>query len=243
MWLWNRAVTGRRLPVAWQAPAFSLAVWRPWRSIGVGAALAVTFMIVAAPSESAANIVELYGVVALALAMTAGAVGGDRRVDRHCFLFQNPGSFSGHYARTLALGYLAMMVVVAVVWLATGVAGHGLTLSWLAGTSVFATSVYAFGCLATAVWRRGDGALVVAWTLAPVALAVALEGPAHESLRVALEWPFVPLNAAFALQRSLAGGDWSGWHSRWAAQLVTFPATCVALTTMRLRALDRVGFR
>lgn len=240
-WRW---LIGRGwLPASWVTPAFAAAAWMPWVSMTIGIVAAVALVSLLPARSAGADAVEMYGPIALAIAVASVSVGADRKVERHGLLFQNPGSYSGHYLRGYAIGLAIIVVATAAVWTASQVGRGSLPVGWLVGALGFCVCTYAFACLAGAFLSRGNAALTIVWVAVPVLTAITFRDPAQDSLRKAIEAWFVPLNAIATLQGAIDTRAWTSWNWRLGAQLAGFPLACFALCVMRLRALDRAGFR
>lgn len=243
--LWSWLTAAGRIPAAWRGSCFALLFWRPWGAIAIGAFLAVLATVVSGGSGTVTSSFELYGTLALGIAMTSGTVGRECGTDRHLLLFQRPGSWAGHYQRLWSLAYGCMLVVITLSWsLAAALVAddRNLGVHVLVGSLLFASMAFAVGALATAFVRTGESAIVVLWAILPIIVTViGSRYVLDPAATAALELPFIPFNAVFELQRALGSGNWAGWHARWGVQLIAFPLVCIALAVVRLRALGRRG--
>lgn len=232
------------LPDSWRGPCFSFLVWRPWTAIGIGVATLLALALGGGGTRIVAASAELYGVVALVVALVAGSVGRDRASARHFVVFQNPGSEVGHYLRLWLLGYCVLIVLVIAVAITFAMQPESEVRgpAFVVGALLFATMVFSAAVLATSLVKAGDAALVLLWTFAPIMLAViAQRNGLGANVASMLEAPFVPFNAVFSLQSALSTGDWSSWRDIWTIQLFAFPVTTVGLAILRLRSLERRG--
>lgn len=234
------------MPARWRGPAFGFLTSRPWPFIGV---LVVGAMAAGClPFDTSGKMISdafLFVGLALPLALTTGAIGGDRTPARWALLFQRSGTVSAHYARTTAIAVLVLAACLLPGWLT--LVGGGIwrgaslqvLLGFVLGSLIWALEVLAAGTLWTVVVRRRDAELTVLYLFLTFVQGVIVE-LAHlpHAGAVALESVLMPLNGSITLWQNL-GGAQNPFEPRWAIQMIGFPVAVAVITAVRLRQLGR----
>lgn len=211
----------RRLDRSWQAPGvqvlFASQVPGLIAVTGLMAALGVYVMF--RRPESIGNVALALGII-VSLALTRGAVGGDRRASRWAVLFQLPVTPMRFYFRTLAIRLVFATTLIAIASLVWGLAlpftalppralFASVATTWV-GTIVLVVLGFSLACV---VRVREQSALLLLIVVSLLQKAL-LRGWGLDVIpfaEVVLLYTLFPVDPLFDLLRVLAfGGQWNG---------------------------------
>lgn len=211
----------RRLDPSWRAPGVQVLFASQVPGLIAGTALLTVlgiYVMIRRP-ESIANVAFVLGII-VSLALTRGAVGGDRRASRWAVLFQLPVTPMRFYLRTLAIRLVfatALIAAASLVWglvlpfaeLRPRALFASVAVTWV-GTMVLVVLGFSLACL---VRVREQSALLLMLVVS-VLQKVILHGWGLDVLPFAeavLLYTLVPVDPLFELLRVLAfGGPWNG---------------------------------
>jgi len=213
--------TVRRLDPSWRAPGVQVlfASQVPGLIVVTGLMAALGVYVMFRRHESIGNVALALGII-VSLAMTRGAVGGDRRASRWAVLFQLPVTPMRFYFRTLAIRLVFATTLIAAASLVWGLAipftelppralFASVATTWV-GTMVLVVLGFSLACV---VRVREQSALLLMLVVS-VLQKVILHGWGLDVIpfaEVVLLYTLIPVDPLFELLRVLAfGGQWNG---------------------------------
>jgi hypothetical protein len=238
----------RRLDRTWRAPGVQVlfASQVPGLIVVTGLMAALGVYVMFRRSESIGNVALVLGII-VSLALTRGAVGGDRRASRWAVLFQLPVTPLRFYFRTLAIRLVFATILIAAASLVWGLALPFTELQpralfasvvvTLVGTIVLVILGFSLACLirvreqsalllllVVSVFQK---ALLHAWGLDVIPFA-----------EVMLLYTLFPVDPVFDLLRVLAvGGSWNAAAA--VGQIGLTLAFWLAIAVWHLRHFER----
>ncbi len=210
----------RRLERSWRAPGVQVlfASQVPGLIVVTGLMAALGVYVMFRRGESIGNVALVLGII-ISLALTRGAVGGDRRASRWAVLFQMPVAPLRFYFRTLAIRLVFATTLVAAVSLVWGLAlpftelpPRALFASvvvTLLGTLVLVVLGFSLACLVR-VREQSALLLLIVVSLFQKALLHGWGLDVIPFADVVLLYTLYPVDPVFDLLRVLAfGGPWN----------------------------------
>jgi hypothetical protein len=238
----------RRLGRTWRAPGVQVlfASQVPGLIVVTGLMAALGVYVMFRRYESIGNVALALGII-VSLALTRGAVGGDRRASRWTVLFQMPITPLRFYFRTLAIRLVFATTLIAAVSLMWGLAlpftelparalFASVVVTWL-GTLVLVVLGFSLACL---VRVREQSALLLMLVVS-VLQKVLLHAWGLDVIPfadVVLLYTLFPVDPLFDLLRVLAfGGPWNGAAAVWQVGITL--AFWLAIAVARLQYFAR----